>query len=63
MQKGRGMTLERHIEVLRFAAAYAQKTGKVEEYSRFLELIGFLEELKSRREAESLWKSTMKGDK
>lgn len=58
------MTLERHIEALVLAAAYALKKGKTEEYSRFLELIGFLEELKSRREAESLWKNTMmKGDK
>lgn len=58
------MTLERHIEVLRFAAAHALKTGKNEESLRFLELIGFLEELKERRDTERLWKSTMmKGDK
>ena len=58
------MTLERHIEALRFAAAYALKTGKIEERIRFLELIRFLEELKSRREAEMLWMNTlMNGDK
>ena len=58
------MTLERHIEVLRFAAAHALKTERTEERFRFLELISFLEELKERRDTERLWKNTMmKGEK
>ena len=57
------MTLERHIEVLRFAAAHALKTERTEERFRFLELIGFLEELKERRDTERLWKNTMKREK
>lgn len=53
------MSIERHIEILQQSLEYLKLKGRGHEFKadRFRELIGFLKELKDRRELEALYRS------